>query len=140
MAAFRDDDIGDDLTCVMKIHKEHQRLQGNGFLAWVAWKQHCQHSDLSSYVSGCDRVTTSTTQRPTTTTTTTTRRPTATGRPSVQDFYRNPSKTNAHTHFNNLAPLANLLVRGARPQKVPSCRQPGLAGRLCACTGHHHRK
>ncbi|KAF0291551.1 Lysozyme C [Amphibalanus amphitrite] len=118
--SFRDDDIGDDLTCVMKIHKEHQRLQGNGFLAWVAWKQHCQHSDLSSYVSGCDRVTTSTTQRPTTTTTTTTRRPTATGRPSVQDFYRNPSKTNAHTHFNNLAPLANLLVRGARPQKEPS--------------------
>jgi len=99
--AFHDDNISDDLACVMKIHKEHQRLQGNGFLAWVAWKQHCQGHDLSSYTTGCSGTHT------TTTTTTTTRPPT----PSVQEFYQKPSRTNGHTHFNNLAPLRNKLVR-----------------------------
>ncbi|XP_037081026.1 lysozyme C-like isoform X2 [Pollicipes pollicipes] len=89
--AFHDNDITDDLACVMMIHKEHQRLQGNGFMAWTAWKNKCRGSDMTSYTIGCDRTTSSTT------TTTSTDQPN--------------ERTNAHTHFNNLAPLFNQLVR-----------------------------
>ncbi|NP_001159495.1 lysozyme precursor [Tribolium castaneum] len=38
---FRDNDIRDDVACVKKIYKEHQRLSGNGFNAWVAYKKYC---------------------------------------------------------------------------------------------------
>ncbi len=71
---FLDDDIDDDVKCVKKIYKEHERLSGNGFNAWsvhspmslikmalsfsfihsrVAWKSRCQ-GDLSEFIEGCD--------------------------------------------------------------------------------------
>ncbi|KAF0307885.1 Lysozyme c-1 [Amphibalanus amphitrite] len=36
--SFRDNNIADDLICVRKIYMEHQRLQGNGFLAWYGFQ------------------------------------------------------------------------------------------------------
>lgn len=44
-----DDDIIDDIKCVKKVFKEHKKLSGNGFNAWVAWKTKCQGRDLSSF-------------------------------------------------------------------------------------------
>jgi len=51
---YLDDDLRDDIKCVQKIFKEHSKLSGNGFNAWVAWKAHCQGRDLSSYTSNCE--------------------------------------------------------------------------------------
>ena len=31
---FLDDDLDDDLKCVKKIYREHERLSGKGFNAW----------------------------------------------------------------------------------------------------------
>lgn len=31
---FLDNDLTDDIRCVKKIFKEHNKLQGNGFKAW----------------------------------------------------------------------------------------------------------
>lgn len=50
---FRDDDITDDFQCAQKIHEEHTRLQGNGFLAWVVYPQHCKHN-TKKYLTDCD--------------------------------------------------------------------------------------
>lgn len=50
---FRDDDITDDFNCAQKIHKEHTRLQGDGFLAWVVYPQHCKHN-TKKYLVDCD--------------------------------------------------------------------------------------
>ncbi|CAG0892317.1 unnamed protein product [Darwinula stevensoni] len=47
------DDIADDAQCVRMIFDESQRLKGNGFLAWEAWKSKCQGRDTASYVKGC---------------------------------------------------------------------------------------
>ena len=33
-AAFHDNNIRDDLTCALRVYREHQRMQGNGFKAW----------------------------------------------------------------------------------------------------------
>ena len=48
-----DDDITDDIKCVKKVFKEHKKLSGNGFNAWVAWKTKCQDRDLSSFNRRC---------------------------------------------------------------------------------------
>lgn len=50
---LRDEDISNDLQCALEIHKEHTRLQGNGFLAWVVYPQHCKHN-TKKYLVDCD--------------------------------------------------------------------------------------
>ncbi|XP_053624980.1 uncharacterized protein LOC128683393 [Plodia interpunctella] len=52
-SAFRDDDIRDDIKCSLQIHEEHTRLQGNGFLAWVVYPQHCKQN-TKKYLADCD--------------------------------------------------------------------------------------
>ncbi|XP_045531659.1 uncharacterized protein LOC123718803 [Pieris brassicae] len=52
-SAFRDDDISDDVECALKIHEEHTRLQGDGFLAWVVYPYHCKHN-AKKYLANCD--------------------------------------------------------------------------------------
>lgn len=52
-SALRDDDISNDLECALQVHEEHTRLQGNGFLAWVVYPQHCKHN-TKKYLVDCD--------------------------------------------------------------------------------------
>ncbi|XP_022124158.2 uncharacterized protein LOC110999425 [Pieris rapae] len=52
-SAFRDDDISDDVECALKVHEEHTRLQGDGFLAWVVYPHHCKHN-AKKYLANCD--------------------------------------------------------------------------------------
>ncbi|XP_060809887.1 uncharacterized protein LOC132904001 [Amyelois transitella] len=52
-SAFRDDDIKDDIQCSLQIHEEHTRLQGDGFLAWVVYPQHCKQN-TKKYLAECD--------------------------------------------------------------------------------------
>lgn len=52
-SAFRDEDISDDVRCALQIHEEHTRLQGNGFLAWVVYPQHCKHN-AKKYLVDCE--------------------------------------------------------------------------------------
>jgi len=49
---LRSDDIYSSVICAKRIFKQHQRLTGNGFNAWVAWRQHCQ-GDTDSYTADC---------------------------------------------------------------------------------------
>ncbi|XP_018562961.1 lysozyme c-1-like [Anoplophora glabripennis] len=51
-ADFRNDYLGDDIACAKTIYEEHQRLSGNGFNAWVAYRNHCT-GDNSHHVQGC---------------------------------------------------------------------------------------
>ncbi|XP_063373324.1 mucin-2-like [Cydia amplana] len=51
--ALRDDDISDDLACALHVYEEHTRLQGDGFLAWVVYPQHCKHN-TKKYLADCD--------------------------------------------------------------------------------------
>merc|ERR1711963_554143 len=49
-----DDDITDDVKCVLTIYNEHEGLSGNGFNAWVAWKVRCKDDpDLERYTRDC---------------------------------------------------------------------------------------
>lgn len=50
---LRDDNIMDDLHCAQIIYEEHTRLQGNGFLAWVVYPQHCKQN-TKKYLADCD--------------------------------------------------------------------------------------
>nr|XP_026500664.1 nuclear pore complex protein DDB_G0274915-like [Vanessa tameamea] len=52
-SAFRNEDIYDDVQCALRIHEEHTRLQGNGFLAWVVYPHHCKHN-AKKYIIDCD--------------------------------------------------------------------------------------
>ncbi|XP_072931219.1 uncharacterized protein [Epargyreus clarus] len=52
-SALRDDDISDDVECALRVHEEHTRLQGNGFLAWVVYPHHCKHN-AKKYLADCD--------------------------------------------------------------------------------------
>lgn len=52
-SAFRDDDISDDVDCALQIYEEHTRLQGDGFLAWVVYAQHCKHN-TKKYLADCE--------------------------------------------------------------------------------------
>ncbi|XP_023937510.2 mucin-5AC-like [Bicyclus anynana] len=52
-SAFRDDDIADDVRCALQVHKEHTRLQGDGFLAWVVYPHNCKQN-AKKYVVDCD--------------------------------------------------------------------------------------
>merc|ERR1711944_138258 len=49
-----DDDITDDVKCVLTIYNEHEGLSGNGFNAWVAWKNRCKDDpDFERYTRDC---------------------------------------------------------------------------------------
>ncbi|KOB74897.1 putative lysozyme [Operophtera brumata] len=50
--ALRDENIADDLQCAQRVHEEHTRLQGDGFLAWVVYPQHCQ-GNTKKYLASC---------------------------------------------------------------------------------------
>lgn len=51
-AELEDNDISNDVQCMMRIHAEHQRLSGNGFSAWSVYKGRCEGiSDI--FVAGC---------------------------------------------------------------------------------------
>lgn len=52
-ADLRDDNIEDDVKCAQLVHEEHTRLQGDGFLAWVVYPQHCKHN-TKKYLVDCD--------------------------------------------------------------------------------------
>lgn len=56
---LRDDDIADDVQCALQVYEEHTRLQGDGFLAWVVYPQHCKQN-VKKYLIDCDE-----TKRPT---------------------------------------------------------------------------
>ncbi|ERL84604.1 hypothetical protein D910_02032 [Dendroctonus ponderosae] len=49
---FRDDDIGDDLQCARRIFREHKRISGNGFNAWVVYPLYCAQN-TTQYVQDC---------------------------------------------------------------------------------------
>lgn len=51
-SSLRDDDISDDVECALQVHEEHTRLQGDGFLAWVVYPQHCKHN-VKKYLIEC---------------------------------------------------------------------------------------
>merc|ERR1719270_495087 len=50
---FLDKDVSDDIRCVKKIFKEHNKLQGNGFKAWTAWSSKCAGNNLRAFSKGC---------------------------------------------------------------------------------------
>lgn len=52
---LEDDDIEDDVICAKRIHREHTRLSGDGFNAWVVYGSHCKGQDLNKYIDGCFR-------------------------------------------------------------------------------------
>ncbi|XP_028317847.1 lysozyme C-like [Gouania willdenowi] len=45
--------LTDDVTVAINCAKRVVR-DPNGIRAWVAWKEHCENRDLSSYVAGCE--------------------------------------------------------------------------------------
>ncbi|XP_003225844.1 lysozyme C, milk isozyme [Anolis carolinensis] len=47
-SAFTTDDITDDITCAKRIVRDP-----NGIRAWVAWVNHCEGRDLSSWTKDC---------------------------------------------------------------------------------------
>lgn len=51
-SALRDEDISDDMRCMMIIFEEHQRLSGSGFNAWAV-HQRCRGQNAERFVSGC---------------------------------------------------------------------------------------
>ncbi|XP_030032386.1 mucin-5AC [Manduca sexta] len=52
-SSFRDGDIRDDFRCALRIREEHNRFQGNGFLAWVVYPQYCKHNP-KKYIADCN--------------------------------------------------------------------------------------
>lgn len=52
-SSLEDDDIEDDIACAKRIYREHTRLSGDGFNAWVVYGIHCKGRDLQEYVKGC---------------------------------------------------------------------------------------
>lgn len=49
---LEDSDITDDLQCAQKIWQEHQRISGNGYLAWSVYEPYC-HGRAEEIISGC---------------------------------------------------------------------------------------
>ncbi|CAH1985966.1 unnamed protein product [Acanthoscelides obtectus] len=48
---FENDNISDDVKCVLKIYKETAKFQGDGFNAWTTYSQ-CK-GNVQKYVQGC---------------------------------------------------------------------------------------
>lgn len=51
-SALEDDDIEDDVICARRIFRQHQRITGDGFNAWVVYPHYCK-GDVSKYIKGC---------------------------------------------------------------------------------------
>ncbi|XP_039289163.1 lysozyme C-1 [Nilaparvata lugens] len=51
--SLKDDDIGDDFVCARRIYRQHQKLSGNGFNAWVVYRPHCADGKATKYLEGC---------------------------------------------------------------------------------------
>ena len=49
---FEDNDITDDIECMMKIYEEHTRLFGDGFTAWTVYQGRCKGQD-KQFIDGC---------------------------------------------------------------------------------------
>ncbi|KAG5678469.1 hypothetical protein PVAND_008139 [Polypedilum vanderplanki] len=49
---LEDNDITDDVECMLKIHEEHTFLSGDGFTAWAVYKPHCK-GHTENYINGC---------------------------------------------------------------------------------------
>lgn len=47
-----DNNISDDVKCMMRIYDEHTRLQGNGFKAWTVYERYCK-GGVASYIDDC---------------------------------------------------------------------------------------
>lgn len=52
-ASLEDDNIEDDIACAKRIHREHTRLSGDGFNAWVVYQTYCKGPQVQKYVEGC---------------------------------------------------------------------------------------
>ncbi|KAI5708022.1 hypothetical protein M8J77_014796 [Diaphorina citri] len=52
-SSFEDNNITDDVACVVKIHSQTQRARGNGFQAWSTYHYCNTNSKVSTYVRGC---------------------------------------------------------------------------------------
>lgn len=53
-ADLKNDDIEDDVVCARRIHRQHQRLSGDGFTAWVVYNLHCKEpTHVASFLNGC---------------------------------------------------------------------------------------
>lgn len=48
-----DDDITDDVECALRVYREHQRLTGDGFNAWVVYQRFCSRGRADRYVDDC---------------------------------------------------------------------------------------
>jgi len=56
-ADLEDDDIKDDMVCVKRIYRQHQKLSGDGFTAWAVYGAYCSNKDsVVKYLEGCDGV------------------------------------------------------------------------------------
>lgn len=51
-AELEDNDIRDDVECILKIFEEHTNINGDGFTAWAVYKPHC-YGTAESYIDGC---------------------------------------------------------------------------------------
>jgi C-type lysozyme/alpha-lactalbumin family len=51
-AELEDNDITDDVKCMLKIFEEHRYLSNDGFTAWTVYKPQC-HGRADSYIDGC---------------------------------------------------------------------------------------
>ncbi|RZF40092.1 hypothetical protein LSTR_LSTR002495 [Laodelphax striatellus] len=51
--SLKDDDITDDFICARRIYRQHQKLSGNGFNAWVVYGPHCAGGKATKYLEGC---------------------------------------------------------------------------------------
>jgi hypothetical protein len=77
---LRDNDISNDITCMLQIYDEHQRFAGNGFTAWAVYRPHCQGKS-ASWIDECFKTENDFKPRPAVTqptTTTTTKKQTTT--------------------------------------------------------------
>nr|CAH7719859.1 unnamed protein product [Callosobruchus chinensis]CAH7764619.1 unnamed protein product [Callosobruchus chinensis] len=48
---YENDDISDDVKCVLQIYKETAKLRGDGFTAWTTYPQ-CK-GNVQRYIQGC---------------------------------------------------------------------------------------
>ncbi|XP_047115647.1 uncharacterized protein LOC124795620 [Schistocerca piceifrons] len=48
-----DNDISDDVECALRVYREHQRLSGDGFNAWVVYQRFCSRGRADHYVDDC---------------------------------------------------------------------------------------
>lgn len=57
---LEDDDITDDVTCIRRIYRAHERQTGNGFSAWAVYEPYCK-KDADRFIDDCFTTKTATT-------------------------------------------------------------------------------